>query len=950
MKKLLLVIFTLFASSAFAATNATTTGVMTVNVTDTTLSIRAKFTGDDNANNSAVVEYKASSSMTWLTAYAPFIDHRKFLTGIANVNVNEARTVVVGLPIATSFDVRITFSDADGVSGSNPVEVDNTSTYNTAPVEGASVCTATNLTTLNSCITNINNGTNNFLHINAGTYNQVQTTAFTITANGSAGSYVVVEGDPAGGTLLTGGTAADISITGSYTIVRQLVLPQSNKSGIVIGAAAHDIILKGNALQSVSASTVAADCPGTGTPTGYNNTGIFLTGGASKIYVLNNVVAAANGLSLCNQNPIYDSPAAGIAFCNNSHNVFAFNVVTGSFRDAITADSDDCQTENNDIHDNTTNGYKDDGNESKGWNINTKSWNNHIKVTQALVPVCNTATAPQCGTNGQPSAFGNTCHAFNTNSTSIAYGPIWIFRNDCYTDFAGAGGEAMFKMQTLYPYRIFHESINTNTSGSVNWDGYYIMGGYTQSYNNIIKTLDGNIMVNGQSGLLNSVTFTGSGSGVTAGTYIAKKPTSGTNSCVKASGGIYQVSFDVVVAANAFTDITIRDPGYLGGRCAVNDTLVIPGTVFTGGLSPMNDLTITVASIVGYTGDNNLFYQVNNGNNVGKQWDLTDSTTSPTTLSFFALGPVGTAGTFQNVIGQDLNSIGKTTNPCFQNGAGGCSGGSDVTSMVILNTSPAANVGKALTGFNGPNTPWTYSTAFPSIGYYEANAGSCTPDHLVFISQPQNAGLNATLNTVTVGVYNAGGVLCNTDTSNVTVAKTAGATWGTLAGTLTKAAVAGIATFTDLSVTTTTGSGSITATDAALTAGVSNTFTISTPCTPDHLAFTAQPGSAVVGGSLGTVTVAVKDGGGVTCTDTRVITLTNHAGTCIGMTLSGTTSGAAVAGLFTTTNMSMLSGSLTGSCSLDANASGVTGTTSTAFSISNPGAVGIGAGALRGRH
>jgi hypothetical protein len=932
LKRILLILAFLIPSPALAATNATTTGVLTVNANDTTLSVRAKFTGDDNANNSALIEYKKHSDVTWIAAYAPFIDRRQYLTGVANTNVNEARGIVIGLLINTSYDVRITWSDADGVSGSNPVEVDSTTTYNTAPSEGATTCTATDLSTLNTCITGLNNGTKNFLHINAGTYSQAA--GFTISATGSLGSYVVIEGEAIGTTLLTGGTNADLNITGSFIIVRQLVLPQSNKSGIVIGASAHDIIVNGNAIQSVSASTVATDCPGSGTAAGYNNTGIFLTDGATKIYVLNNVVAASAQLNLCNQSPIYDSPSAGIAWCSNSHNVVAFNTVTGSFRDAITADSDDCQTENNNIHDNVTSGFKDDGNESKGWNINTKSWNNRILVTQATVPVCNTATAPRCGTNGQPSAYGNTCHAFNTNSTSIAYGPIWIFRNQCYADFDGGGGEAILKQQAVYPYRIFHNSWNTNTIG-VNWDGLNSAGGWSEVYNNIAKSLNGNLLVNGQNGLIKAVTISGDATGVTAGTYTAKKPTGGTNSCVKASGGIYQVSFDVTVAAGVYTAILIRDPGYSAGRCAVNDTLVIPGTAFTGGTSPARDLTITVASVTGYTADNNLFYQVNNDNNWGKQWDFTDSTTSPTTLSYLSLGGF-TTGT-----GQDTNSIGKTTNPSFQNGT-------DATSMVILNTSQAANKAKALTMFNGSSSGWPFTTANASIGYYEANAGGCTPDHLTFIAQPQNAGLAATLGTVTVGVYNASNVLCNTDTSNVTVAKTAGATWGTLAGTLTKAAVAGIATFTDLNVTTTIGSGSITATDAALTAGVSNTFTISTPCTPDHLAFTDQPANAPSGVSFGTTIVAVQDASNVTCNDTRVITLSKHAGTCLGQTLGGTVSGAAILGLFTTTT-----GTLTGTpgaCRLDANATGVTGTTSTQFSVVTTGPGGRAGVLLKGKH
>lgn len=109
--------------------------------------------------------------------------------------------------------------------------------------------------------------------------------------------------------------------------------------------------------------------------------------------------------------------------------------------------------------------------------------------------------------------------------------------------------------------------------------------------------------------------------------------------------------------------------------------------------------------------------------------------------------------------------------------------------------------------------------------------GTCTPDHLVFTSQPSNALLSASLGTVIVSVVDSGGNVCTTDTSSVTLSKDGSATWGTLtsASSLTKTAVAGVATWSDLSVTTTAGTGSIHAADGSLTAATSSSITISAP-------------------------------------------------------------------------------------------------------------------------
>ena len=103
-------------------------------------------------------------------------------------------------------------------------------------------------------------------------------------------------------------------------------------------------------------------------------------------------------------------------------------------------------------------------------------------------------------------------------------------------------------------------------------------------------------------------------------------------------------------------------------------------------------------------------------------------------------------------------------------------------------------------------------------------------------------------------------------------------------------------------------------------------------CTPDHLSFSGQPSSTTVNSSLGTVSVGIYDSGNNLCTSaTDTITIANKGGTCSGMTLGGTTSGAASSGVFTTTN---LTEDVTGSCTLSATATGLTGADSNSFTIS----------------
>jgi hypothetical protein len=220
-------------------------------------------------------------------------------------------------------------------------------------------------------------------------------------------------------------------------------------------------------------------------------------------------------------------------------------------------------------------------------------------------------------------------------------------------------------------------------------------------------------------------------------------------------------------------------------------------------------------------------------------------------------------------------------------------------------------------------------------GAYTLNT-SCIPAKLVITGQPTTANLTASIGTIIVTIEDSSNNVCSTATNTVTLAKNASATWGTLSGTTSTAAVAGNATFTDNTVTVTAGAGSIDAASTGLTGTSTNSITIaSPPCVPAKLIFTSQPANARAGQPLGTIGVTVKDASNVVCTaDTSLVTLSNHAGTCTGMTLSGQVSSNAIAGLFSTT--SAVESGNTGNCQIDASSSGLTGATSNVFAISSP--------------
>jgi predicted CxxxxCH...CXXCH cytochrome family protein len=85
------------------------------------ITVTAYFTGDDNGNGATLVQYKRTADAVWSTGCAA-------LTG-----PSPRQCIIPGLSASTSYDLRVDFTDADGVSGTDP----QTITPVTTPACGA---------------------------------------------------------------------------------------------------------------------------------------------------------------------------------------------------------------------------------------------------------------------------------------------------------------------------------------------------------------------------------------------------------------------------------------------------------------------------------------------------------------------------------------------------------------------------------------------------------------------------------------------------------------------------------------------------------------------------------------------------------------------------------------------------------------------------------------------
>ncbi|MHA8104917.1 invasin domain 3-containing protein [Aquirufa nivalisilvae] len=231
-------------------------------------------------------------------------------------------------------------------------------------------------------------------------------------------------------------------------------------------------------------------------------------------------------------------------------------------------------------------------------------------------------------------------------------------------------------------------------------------------------------------------------------------------------------------------------------------------------------------------------------------------------------------------------------------------------------------------------------TATDQAATLTANTGSSTvvnagtASKLSYSVQPSNATASSSISpAIKVRIEDANGNLTSS-TANVTLAIGTNPASGTLSGTLTQAAVAGEATFSNISINNTGTGYTLVASSGALTTATSNTFNIVTS-TPSKLTFGTQPANTVAGATMSNVTVRIEDASNnLVSTATNSVTLAINTNPGSG-TLSGTVTRNAVNGIATFNDLSI---NKTGTGYNFSATSGVlTGTTSSNFNIT-PGA------------
>ncbi|MBI4303189.1 MAG: hypothetical protein HY665_02465, partial [Chloroflexi bacterium] len=115
-----------------AAPGTTIQGTLTLFTAIENIAVISSFTGDDNGNNRAILEYRLKGAAEWKPGIEMTADRRQAVisyyhggagggTPQPNPYPNSWKAVIFWLTPNTEYEVRVTYSDPDGVAGSNPV-------------------------------------------------------------------------------------------------------------------------------------------------------------------------------------------------------------------------------------------------------------------------------------------------------------------------------------------------------------------------------------------------------------------------------------------------------------------------------------------------------------------------------------------------------------------------------------------------------------------------------------------------------------------------------------------------------------------------------------------------------------------------------------------------------------------------------------------------------------
>jgi hypothetical protein len=357
----------LFATPVFASTpgNVTAAGRLALTPTVECIGVVADYTGDDNQNSIATLEYREISG-AWQTAPGMYVDRAD----------HQYRGSIFWLTANTGYEVRVTFTDPDGVSGVNPITGATETRDDNPPGNGRSFYVAANgsdanpgtlvepLKTIQKAASAVKAG--DTVYVKGGTYHET----VIIPVSGTKNNYITFRSHNSDAVLINGGFVIDGI---SFVRIKGFIIDNPT-TGILISNDADGVIVEDNNITNSGSNS---------------NSAIRIDYGSQNTLVQRNTLTINNPAGIEDKDGVYWWKAGG-------GHVFKENILTGSPWDGFGGGPEDLDTTANDydFYGNEISGVLDDGIQPDGGNINTRVWNNIIHNSFSGVSLCPVLKGP----------------------------------------------------------------------------------------------------------------------------------------------------------------------------------------------------------------------------------------------------------------------------------------------------------------------------------------------------------------------------------------------------------------------------------------------------------------------------------------------------------------------------------------------------------------------------
>lgn len=401
-----------FATQAQAQDDLTSVESGSAVPTFESIGVVVPFSGDDDRDATARVEFRKRGAEDWRTGLDLWADHRT-----QRRDSREFRGSLVHLEPGTEYEIKVTYSDPDG--GSGTVELSATTWSESFP-EGEVVEVGD------------------------------RTTPLEITEGGTTDAYRVYQSPPGETSTIDVGDNHDhnVVISADHVIVRGLKLTGAKTNAVSIGYGAQDIVIENSEITNWGPS-------GIGSLDGWSYTkasGIYAREETKRLVIQNNRIHDPRGGANSwkkgpepwqdGQHP--QGPQAVSLDLSRGQNVIRHNEMYSEgarhfYLDVIGGKPNRGRGNlyrNSDVYGNLISHARDDGIEVEGYNINVRIWGNVIWKTMKAV-----ATANAGYVTGTPNGLG----------------PQYIWRNLIMD--AGPPSPSATKIRGIAGYYFLHNTI-----------------------------------------------------------------------------------------------------------------------------------------------------------------------------------------------------------------------------------------------------------------------------------------------------------------------------------------------------------------------------------------------------------------------------------------------------------------------------------------------------------